>query len=191
MEGATLWFMGTTTTLMTAEQLLARAGEGRAELVYGELVELLPRGFLDSTLVGRLLYRIMVFLETHPLGTAGTELGMVLARDPDLVYTPDVFFIAKDREPAATSRRFFEGAPDLAIEVLSPDDRPGKRNAKIRAYSAGGTRLVWVVDPDDCTVTVHRPSAPAQVYSGRDEVTGEDVLPGFSFRVERLFQMDL
>ena len=182
--------MGTSTTLMTAEQLLARAGNGRAELVYGELVELMPVGFLHSKLVVRILLWISAFLETHPLGTVGTELGMVLARDPDLVYAPDVCFIAKAREPAADSRRFFEGAPDLAIEVLSPDDRPGRRNAKIQAYLAAGTRLVWVVDPDNSTVTVHRPSAPAQVYSGQDEVTGEDVLAGFSFQVERLFQIN-
>jgi Uma2 family endonuclease len=182
--------MGTSATLMTAEQLLARAGDGRAELVYGELVDLMPVGFLHSMLVGRILFWIMSFLETHPLGKASTELGMLLAHDPDLVYAPDVFFIAKDRVPAATFRRFFEGAPDLAVEVLSPDDRPGRRNAKIQAYLAAGTRLVWVVDPDNSTVVAHRPSAPAQVYAGRDEVTGEDVLPGFSFQVERLFQMD-
>jgi Uma2 family endonuclease len=175
---------------MTGDQLLARAGEGRAELVYGELVELMPVGFLHAMLVGRILFWIMSFLETHRLGKTGTELGMFLAHNPDLVYAPDVFFISKAREPAADSRRFFEGAPDLAVEVLSPDDRPGKRNAKIQAYLAGGTRLVWVVDPDNSTVTIFRPSFPPHVYSGRDEVTGEDVLPGFSFQVERLFKMD-
>jgi Uma2 family endonuclease len=175
---------------MTAEQLLARSGNGRAELVYGELVELPPLGFLHSKLVVRVLSWIMTFLETHPLGVAGTELGTVLARNPDLVYAPDVCFIAKAREPAPDSRRFFEGAPDLAIEVLSPDDRPGKRKAKIQAYLAAGTRLVWVLDPDDSTVSVHRPSGQVQVYSGGHEVTGEEVLPGFSFQPGRLFQMD-
>jgi len=86
--------------------------------------------------------------------------------------------------------RFFEGAADLAVEVLSPEDRAGKLHEKIRAYLKAGTRLVWIGDPDSSTVTVYRPSGATPVYSGQDEVTGEDVLPGFSFTPERLFKLE-
>jgi len=179
-----------TTTLITAEQLLARAGNGRAELVRGELVELMPVGLLHSRLVGRLLAWLVVFLDKHKLGMAGTELGVVLARDPDLVLAPDIYFLSKARVSHPTSTRFFDGAPDLAVEVLSPDDRAGKPQEKIRDYLKAGTQQVWIVDPDSSTVTVHLPGGAAQTYSGDIEVAGGDMLPGFSFRPAELFHFD-
>src|SRR6266478_2112955 len=155
-----------TTTLITAEQLLARAGNGGAELVRVVLVELMPVGLLHSRLVGRWL----------------AWLGVVLARDPDLVLAPDIYFLSKARVSHPTSTRFFDGAPDLAVEVLSPDDRAGKPQEKIRDYLKAGTQQVWIVDPDSSTVTVHLPGGAAQTYSGDIEVAGGDMLPGFSFR---------
>jgi Uma2 family endonuclease len=182
--------MGATTTLMTAEQLLLRAGDGRAELVRGELVELMPVGLLHFRLVGRLLSWLVVLIDTHKLGMAGTELGVVLARNPDVVRAPDICFLSKGRVPHPTSTRFFEGAPDLAIEVLSPDDRPGKTAEKIREYLEAGTRQVWIVDPDAATVTVHLPGGVSHTYSGDLEVSGGDILPGFLFRPADLFRFD-
>jgi len=179
-----------TTTLVTAEQLLARAGDGRAELVRGELVELPPVGLLHALLVGRLLMWLSLFLDKHKLGLAGTELGVVLARDPDHVVAPDIFFLSSARVFQPTSRRFFEGAPDLAVEVLSPDDRAGKTQEKIRDYLRAGTRQVWIVDPDTATVTVHLPGGASQSYAGESEVSGGDVLPGFSFRPSDWFHFD-
>jgi Uma2 family endonuclease len=175
---------------MTAEQLLERSGNGRAELVRGELVELMPVKILHGKLVARLLAWLVVFLESHPLGSAMTEVGVVLARNPDLVYAPDILFLSRERERAADSEKFFEGAPDLAVEVLSPDDRAGKIQEKIRDYLAYGARLVWIVDPESRTVTAYHPSGEAHLYSGQDTVTGEDVLPGFSFTPARLFHFE-
>jgi Uma2 family endonuclease len=179
--------MGTTATLMTAELLLERAGQGRCELIRGELVELMPVGKLHGKLVARILFWLMTFLEEHPLGSASTEVGVVLRRRPDLVYAPDVLFIAKERDREPDSPHFFEGAPDLAVEVLSPEDRAGKMQEKVRDYLAFGTRLVWVVDPESRTVTAYLPSGAAHVYSGYDQVPGLDVLPGFFIVPEKLF----
>jgi Uma2 family endonuclease len=179
--------MSTTSTLMTAEQLLERAGQGRSELIRGELVELMPVGQLHGKLVARLLFWLMTFLEEFPLGSVSTEVGVLLARDPDLVYAPDILFVAKERDHNPDSPRFFAGAPDLAVEVLSPEDRAGKVQEKIRDYLSFGTRLVWVVDPASRTVTAYRPSGAAHVYSGSDEVAAPDILPGFSFTPEKLF----
>ena len=179
--------MSATTTLMTAEQLLDRVGQGRSELIRGELVELMPVGQLHGKLVARLLFWLMIFLEDHPLGSVSTEVGVLLTRDPDLVYGPDILFIAKERDGDPNSPRFYHGAPDLAVEVLSPEDRAGKVQEKIRDYLHFGTRLVWLVDPTSRTVTVYHPSGEAHIYSGNDQVTGEDVLPGFSFTPEKLF----
>jgi len=172
---------------VTAEQLLAQAGNGRAELVRGELVELEPVGLLHSILVGRLIMWLGLFLDKHKLGMAGTGLGVVLARDPDHVLAPDISFLSKGRVSHPTSTLFFEGAPDLAVEVLSPDDRAGKTQEKIRDYLVAGTRQVWIVDPDTATVIVHLPGGASQSYSGGSEVSGGDVLPGFAFRPAELF----
>ena len=73
------------------------------------------------------------------------------------------------------------------MEVLSPDDRAGKTQEKVRDYLNAGTRQVWIVDPDTASVTVHFPGGASQSYSGETEVSGGDVLPGFSFRSSDLF----
>ena len=75
------------------------------------------------------------------------EAGYVLARNPDTVRGPDLSFIARERLVGFDDSRFFEGAPDLAVEILSPSNRPGEVRAKAPEYLAAGARLVWVVDP--------------------------------------------
>jgi Uma2 family endonuclease len=176
--------------LMTAEQLLARTGDGRSELVYGDFVELPPRGQLEAFLLSRLISSLAGFLEQHKIGVACTSLGVVLSRGPDTVRAPDLAFISKARISYPPSTKFFEGAPDLAIEVLSPEDRAGKTQEKIREYLKAGARQVWIVDPDTETVTVHLPGGGSQSYSGDSEVSGGDILPGFSFRPADLFHFD-
>ena len=146
------------TEAITAEQLWKHAGQGRSELVRGELVEFEPVGHWHGKLVARILFFLLAFLEEHRVGSASTEVGVVLAR-----------------------------APDLAVEVLSPEDRAGKVQEKIRDYLVFGTKLVWIVDTESRTVTVYHPSGAAHVYSGSDEVTGQDILPGFFFTPEKLF----
>lgn len=81
-----------------------------------------------------------------------------------------------------------EGAPDLAVEVVSPDDRVVDIQQKIREYLHCGTRLVWLVDPRSKTITAYDPSGDAHVYAGDEPVPGGDVLPGFSFRPSELFE---
>jgi Uma2 family endonuclease len=134
--------------------------------------------------------RIGPFVEQHQLGLAGAELGCVLSRSPDVVRAPDVAFVSAARLTTLQEERFFEGAPDLAVEVLSPNDKASEIQEKIREYLAAGARLVWIVDPQSQTVTAYRPSGNARFYSGDQEVSGEDVLPGFSFRPSALFRLD-
>jgi Uma2 family endonuclease len=178
------------TTLMTVEQLLTLAGDGRSELVRGEFVKLPPRGVLQAFVLSRLLSRLAPFLEQPKIGRIGISLGVVLSRDPDTVRAPDISFLSKARLSHPPSTKFFEGAPDLAIEVLSPDDRSSKTQEKVREYLAAGARQVWIVDPQTETVTVHLPGGASQSYAGDSEVSGGDVLPGFSFRPADLFRFD-
>ncbi len=182
--------MGQIKTLMTAEQLLSIAGKGRSELVRGELVEMAPLGRKHSRNVARLLSWMAPFVAERKLGEVGTEQGFVLSRNPDTVRAPDVDFVASERLRPANEDGFFEGAPDLAVEVLSPEDRASEVQEKISEYFAAGARLVFVADPRTQTVTAHHPSGTAQVFSGDQEVSLANVLPGFSFRVENLFRKD-
>jgi Uma2 family endonuclease len=87
------------------------------------------------------------------------------------------------------TRGIVRGAPDLAVEVLSPDEGPAAVREKVAEYLAAGVALVWVVDtaPDRETVTVHRPGQPARVLGRGDLLTGEDVLPGFRLPLAELW----
>jgi len=124
------------------------------------------------------------------LGTVVTETGFVLARDPDTVYGPDVAFVARERLEASPPHPtgFFQGAPDLAVEVLSPSNGPAEIHAKVADYLAAGARLVWIVDPDARTVTTYRALLAPSVKRREDLLSGEDVLPGLEIVVGAIFE---
>ena len=97
-------------------------------------------------------------------------------------------FVSKDRLKAlGFTPGFFPGAPDLAVEILSPSERAATIGAKVADYLTAGTRLVWVVDPDARRVSVHRSPLSVRVVSRDEELSGEEVLPGFSVKVSDLF----
>jgi Uma2 family endonuclease len=108
------------------------------------------------------------------------ETGFKLQTDPDTVRAPDVAFVAKGREPPPDARGFADGAPDLAVEVLSPDDPPGDVLAKVADWLSAGTRLVWVVDPLRHAARVYRQDGSETIVTADGTLEGEDVLPGFA-----------
>ena len=107
---------------------------------------------------------------------------------PDKVRRPDVSFIVLGRLPA---EQLPEGhitiAPDLAVEVVSPNDRAYDIDHKVEEYISAGVRLVWVISPAGRTVRVHRADGTVALLGQKDELDGEDVLPGFSCAVCELF----
>jgi len=113
-----------------------------------------------------------------------TEGGFLLSRNPDTVRGPDVSFVRADRFNAEEAGRgYFRGAPDLAIEILSPSNRPGETHAKVADYLAAGARLVWVIDPAQRIVSVYRSLLSPRRIAADGVLNGEDVLPGFSFPI--------
>lgn len=102
------------------------------------------------------------------------------SRSPDTVRAPDVAFICSARLPDPPPPGFAELAPDLAVEVLSPDDRPGEVLEKVADWLKGGCRLVWVVDPRRKLARVYRADGTEALVTSSDSLDGEDVLPGFS-----------
>lgn len=173
---------------MTADELLAMGDVGRCELIEGELVHMSPGGFEHGTVAMRIGWVLSEYVDRHRLGvTTAAETGFRIARDPDTVRAPDVGFVCTGRLPHAPRRGFFEGAPDLAVEVISPDDRWSEVSAKAHAWLNAGTRLVWVVDPSNRTVTVYTPPNAGSVLGDQDTLDAGEVVPGFQVAVRDIF----
>jgi Uma2 family endonuclease len=176
--------------LVTAEELERFPEDDcRYELVKGRVVRMSPVGWQHGKVVARLLLVIGKYLEQHGLGAAVTEVGFVLASNPDTVRAPDLAFVRQERLPVVDPRGFWRGAPDLAVEVLSPDDRAFEVEEKVAEYLQHGVTVVLVVDPDRESVSVHRRLAPPMAVHGADAVLEiDDVLPGFSVTLASIFK---
>ena len=176
--------------LLKAEHLYSMDDRYEYELDRGRLVVMEPPGLDHGMTVARITLLLGTFVEAHGLGAIVTgDTGFVLSRGPDTVRGPDVAFVRAERLPAGEDARlFFEGAPDLAVEVLSPSNRPGQLERKIRNYRAADTRLVWVVAPRRRTAVVHAPNAIPRPLTDADEIDGADVLPGFRAPVRAFFE---
>jgi Uma2 family endonuclease len=115
------------------------------------------------------------------------EAGFQIAHEPDTVRAPDVAFVRAERIPSGGVKGFFQGAPDLAVEVVSPTDRQSEVAAKVQEWLLAGCSVVWVVDPENRAVTVHRNHSEAVILTTTDTLTGGEVLPDFSMRVAEIF----
>jgi len=177
---------------MTAEELweLPERPGVRYELVEGALVEVPGAGGVHAELVMNLLLLLHPFVSGRDLGRVYADgLSYIIKRGPDLVRVPGVSFVSQGRIPAGgVPAGFWLGAPDLAVEVVSPNDLAEDVHGKVREYLAAGTRLVWVLWPKYQAVSVHAPGAPTRELGPDDELDGGDVLPGFRVRVAALFE---
>jgi Uma2 family endonuclease len=180
-----------TGTYVTADELLKLpTGIGkRYELVLGELRTMSLSGWQHGSVVGNLHAVLAAHIRKHKLGMIfGAETGFRLARDPDTVRAPDFAFIAKKNLPSQPpSEAFWPGAPDLAVEVLSPGDRTGEVDEKIAAWLAAGVSAVWIVDPKLETVTIYESPTAVHVKTAGEQIDGGAVLPGFSCAIDEFF----
>jgi Uma2 family endonuclease len=181
-----------TTALVTADELLAMpTGMGkRYELVAGELRVMSPFGWRQGIFVSRLSATLSAYVDQNDLGVVfGADTGFRLASDPDTVRAPDVSFVAKRNMPAEEPKDgFWPGAPDLAVEVLSPGDRTDEVDEKVDAWLSAGCSAVWIVNPKLKTVTVYLSRADAHVRAAGDVLVGNPVVPGFSCSIDELFK---
>jgi Uma2 family endonuclease len=182
--------MDQTTGIITAEELLAVPDDGwRYELVDGELLKMTPSGFQHGVVVVSLTRRLAQHVEDGALGAVcGAETGFVLTRSPDTVRAPDVAFVSRVRiAESGVPAGFWEGPPDLAVEVMSPGDSAGEVDGKARSWLSAGTRAVWVVNPHRRTVAIWRHDGSTIVLSEDQMLDGGDVVPGFTCRVTEIF----
>ena len=177
------------TELLTAERYFRECQLDRSELINGKVIELMPPGGLHGKLMLRIGGLLSAFVLPHKLGELYGESGFILSRDPDTVRGPDVAFLEASRVPPPHEEVFLlEGAPTLAIEILSPNDRKREVEAKVRLYFEKGTREVWIVDPSTKTVSIRNPNSTAIAYGIDDAIPGGDILPGFSLPVRSIFE---
>lgn len=175
-------------SFMTAEELLRlNIPNKRTELVRGVLVVREPAGYQHGNVAAVILAAIASHVYANSLGRVfAAETGFTLRRNPDTVRAPDVAFISTARLPDPPPRGFAELAPDLAVEVLSPDDRPGEVLTKVGDWLNAGARLVWVVDPIHVAARVYRADGTESILGETDALGGEDVLPGFEFALSAI-----
>lgn len=171
---------------MTAEEFW-RLPESvkRRSLVRGEVVETMPPGGLHGVLALEVSVRLHQWAKNGPGGFVGVESGFLLARDPDTVRGPDVFYVGPDRAPdTGVPEAFWDVAPDLAVEVVSPGEGADDVRQKVRDYLAADARLVWVVYPRTREVVVHTPDGLALAVGAGDTLEAFD---GFTCAVAELF----
>jgi Uma2 family endonuclease len=161
----------------------------KQELVKGVVITMPPPGFRHGDVQVNIAIALKTFLRGHRVGRVTVESGVRTDRGPDSVRGPDVAFWSVDRLPLdQTPVGYPQVAADLCVEVRSPSDSMRDLRAKAREYLRNNVRMVWIVDPDDQTVTVYRQPGEGRVFSEDATITGEDVLPEFSCRVAEFFE---
>jgi Uma2 family endonuclease len=115
------------------------------------------------------------------------DTGVIWELDPDTVRGPDVMYYAVSRRFTDMNPKYSEEPPDVAVEVLSPTDRISKVTRRAGEFLRWGTRLVWVLDPEDQTLTIYRPDRSPEVLDAAQELVGEGPLEGFRCRVADFF----
>lgn len=176
--------------LVTAEELERFPSDDRRyELVKGRVVRMSPVGSRHGGVTVGLAFLLVQHVRAHALGAVVTDVGFVLATKPDTVRAPDLAFIHRARIPeTGLPRGFWKGPPDLAVEVLSPDDTRREVLAKVDEYLHHGVPLVLTVDPDDKTVTVFQANAAPATLGLDQELDISDVVRGFRCAVRDIFE---
>ena len=175
--------------ITTAEELFSMPDDGyRYELVRGELRKMAPSGSEHGDISADIHGSLHPYVRANNLGrTRIADPGFILEREPDSVRAPDVAFVRRERIEAIGKTVFFwPEAPDLAIEVISPNDRYTEVDEKIADWLSAGTRMVIVVNPRNRTVNMHTPDGAITLNLG-DTLDGGDVVPGWQMPLTDIF----
>ena len=176
-----------TRTLMTVAEFQKLPDDGNLhELDEGELIVMPPPGWMHGIVQGAVVEALRQAARQTRSGMVVTECGFRLA--PDVVQAPDVAYIRKERRNEMVPGRYCEFGPDLAVEILSPDDNAARLQRKIARYLAAGTSIVWVMDPETVTVAIYHKAGAFRTLAGDDLIDAPELLPGFSVPVRELFE---
>ena len=183
--------MSTTIQPMTGEDLLRMPDDGfRYELVRGELRKMSPAGHKH----GRIAMRVATPLDSHVIANKlgvvyAAETGFIISSDPDTVRAPDVAFVIQSRlDEVGDVEGYWPGAPDLVVEVISPNDTYAEVEEKVLEWLEAGARMVVVVNPRKSAVTVYRSLTDIVVLTENDTLNGGIVVPGWTLAVKDIFR---
>jgi Uma2 family endonuclease len=177
------------TKTWTDEAFMALPGDGnRYELVNGELTIVGNSGMEHGYLASLLIIVLGGFVRSHKLGVI-CDSSTAFTMQTGNKRSPDVSFVAKHRLQGLKRlpKGFFAGAPDLAVEVISPDNRFEEIHQKIVEYFESGTQLVWVIHPDEASILVYHSPSSDQLLGIADRLSGETIVPGFELAIAELF----
>lgn len=175
--------------LITGEELARMSSVESAELVEGRLVKKMPTGDEHGAVeiaIAAALHNHVRIAKTGKVRSG--EVGIYTRRNPDTTRAADVLYISNERYSQRSSSAFLDVSPEIIVEILSPGDSMPEVLQKLREYFAIGVVLVWLIDPTSKTVLVYRSLTNVRELTVNDELTGEDVLPGFVVKVAELFE---
>ncbi len=176
---------------VTGEELYHMGDLGRAELVKGEIVRMSPTGYTHGRVESRIGRILGNFVLAHTVGeVVSGEVGIYTHRNPDTVRAADVAFVSSDRMAQVKSKSYLDVAPELVVEVLSPDDAWSDLMEKLDEYFTCGVKVVWVADPRTRQVYVYRSVTSVERFTEKDNLSGAEVLPGFDVPVVELFAVE-
>jgi Uma2 family endonuclease len=176
--------------MIKAEQFAEIPFDFPVDLVRGEIVEMPYSGMQHGVVCSNVCDPVKAWVRSTRSGIVATNnTGIITERSPDTVRCPDVLYLSRERLPAGVvSSGVLEIAPDLVIDVLSPNDVWKGVLERITEYFAAGVREVWVIDPEETAVHVFRPDVMPRKLSNVDVLESPDVLPGFSCQVAQFFE---
>lgn len=176
-------------TILTLEQFLQLPEDDLFhELDEGELLTMSPTKRRRGEVQWKLSALLAKYLENNPVCSAyPAETGFLLDRDPPIVRSPDIALVRAGRPHLGEADEFIQGAPDLAIEVISPSDAASSLLRKVKQYLRAGCQAVWVVYPEEQEVHVHQ-SRGVRVLQRDQSLEAPELLPGFSVAVRTLFE---
>jgi len=176
---------------VTAEELLEIPNDSlRRELVRGEVRTMTPTGSAHGRITTNLAWSLAGHVKSRNLGVVfAAETGFKISSDPDTVRAPDAAFVRRERvEAVGDTEGYWPGAPDLAVEVVSPNDRFSEVEEKVADWLAAGTRMVLVADPRSKTVTVRLPEKKVAMLAEEEAIDGGEVVPGWALPVADVFR---
>jgi len=176
--------------VITGEDLASMGDIGPCELVKGKVAQMSPTGEKHGAIESNLVIRLGSFVKKRGLGCIRSgEVGIYTHRNPDTVRGVDVLYISKERYEKVRSASFLDVAPELVIEILSPDDRWANIMEKLHEYFESGVLVVWIVDAKARHAYAYRSVTDVKKFLLDDDLIAEDILPGFSMKVADLFEV--
>ena len=179
----------TETPLITGEALAELGDIGPHELVEGRIVLMSPTGNRHGEIEINIGAELRAFVRSQKLGRVQVgEVGIFTGRDPDTVRAADILYISNERYAQQRSPGYLTVAPELIVEILSANERWTDVTQKLREYFDIGVRLVWIVDPEAQRIYAYRSLTEVREFTDDDELSDDELLPGFSTPVAELFE---